>query len=145
MTLAAEAAGKRGHSLVSSFVSPLLGWDRSRTGLLQEEQRVEVICWCQDRGEAGSCSQVKVCRGSSVCLRGKGSCRSSKCLQQLVCPMLCLTCCSQRQVEGMCSAVASSPALGLCSGLASGHLSVNSRSRDIHILFLCNSVYEDLS
>lgn len=125
---------------MSSFVPPLLGWDQSRTGLLQEQQRVAVTCRCHDRGEAGSCSQVKVCRGSSVCLRGKGSCRSSKCLQQLVCSMLCLTCCSQRRVQRMCSAMVSFTALWLCSGLASGHLSVSSRSRDIHILVLCNSV-----
>lgn len=32
--------GKGKHSLVSSFVSPLLGWDWSSTGLLQEKQRL---------------------------------------------------------------------------------------------------------
>lgn len=67
---------------------------------------------------------MKDCRGSSVCLRGKGSCRSGKCPQQLVCPVLWLTCRSQRGIQGICSAMSSSTALGLCSALASGHLSV---------------------
>lgn len=30
---------------------------------------------------------MRVCRGSSACLTGKDSGRSSKCLQQLVCPI----------------------------------------------------------